>query len=240
MGFGIVSKVDESGKEGSEVESSLSKSEVRLLQHHGAEGLIRIGLNAAAERVTKNRILAFTGVLLAGSVMANVILSTKDIQPQLLGETSDGRIRPLPLLSEPLYSHSDILDWSERCVKDIYNLSYVDWRESIQNNTFCLSDEGRSAFAQSLKKVGVLDHLTPDMQGIVYATTGAPVMRSATRSDKGYSVWVVDVPYTLTLNGRKRGRLESVMTMEVRRVSLTWRDSGLWVDRYEVNPAGGR
>lgn len=220
--------------------SVFSPSDAKLLSYHGVEGLIRIGLQAAHERVVKNRIIALTGVLLFISVATNVVLSTNTPEPLLLGETSDGRIRPLPLLSEPLYSHKDILAWSERCVKDIYSLSYVDWQESIQNNTFCLSDNSRSGFVDSLRTIGVLKYLTPEMQGIIYATPGSAVLRGSALTPGGYNKWIVDVPYTVTVAGRSAGRLDLVITMEIRRVSLTWRESGIWVDRYVVNPVRGK
>ena len=168
-------------------DTSLSPDDMKLMEYHGVQGLIRIGLQAAHERVIKNRIIAVAGLLLTVSVVTNVFLSTNVPEPMLLGETSDGRIRPLPLLSEPLYSHKDILAWSERCVKDIYSLSYVDWRESIQNETFCLSDKSRSGFVDSLSKVGILKYLNPEMQGIVYATAGSAVLRGSSLTEGGYN-----------------------------------------------------
>lgn len=242
FGVYIVAKTAKTVKKevGQGDESAFSPSDIKLLSYHGVEGIIRIGLQAAHERVIKNRIIAFAGVLLLVSVVTNVFLSTNVPEPLLLGETSDGRIRPLPLLSEPLYNHKDILSWSERCVKDIYSLSYVDWQESIQNNTFCLSDNSRSGFVDSLATIGVLKYLTPEMQGIVYATAGKSVLRGSALTPGGYKKWIVDVPYTVTVSGRNAGRIDLVMTMEIRRVSLTWRESGIWVERYVVNPAGNR
>ena len=231
------SKTTEKSSKHDASEAALSPSDMKLLEHHGVQGLIRIGLQAAHERVVKNRIIAGAGILLAASVITNVFLSTNVPEPRLLGETSDGRIRPLPLLSEPMYSHKDILAWSERCVKNIYSLSYVDWRETIQNETFCLSDGARSGFVDSLNSIGVLNYLTPEKQGIVYATPGQAVIRGAALAPQGYNRWIVDVPYTVTVQGRERGRIDLVMTMEIRRVSLTWRESGIWVDRYVVKPA---
>jgi len=234
-----VTKASEKAKKKDEL-PALTPGDLELLNYHGAEGLIRIGLQAAHERVTKNRIIFVLCAFLGLSVTATTILSGKELEPVLLGETSDGRIRPLPLLSEPLYNHKDILAWSERCVKDIYSLSYVDWRTTIQNETFCLSDASRAGFVDSLDKVGVLKYLTPELQGVVYATPGAAVLRASALTKGGYNQWVVDVPYTVTVSGRNSGRIELVMTMEIRRVSLTWRESGIWVDRYVVKPAGGR
>lgn len=219
---------------------SLSSKDMELMSHHGVEGLIRVGLQAAHERVVKNRIIAGVGFLLILSVIANVFLSTNVPEPKLLGETSDGRIRPLPLLSEPMYNHKDVVAWSERCVKDIYSLSFVDWRETIQNDTFCLSDKAREGFVDSLREVGVLKYLSPDQQGVIYATPGRAVLRASALAPQGYNQWIVDVPYTVTVTGRNSGRVDLVMTMEIRRVSLTWRDAGIWVDRYVVKPAGSR
>lgn len=239
MGLMTVAKTPkEESKKGDD--SSLSLADLKLMQHHGMQGLIRIGLQAAHERVFKNRVIAVVGVLLTVSVVTNLFLSTNVPEPALLGETSDGRIRPLPLLSEPLYNHKDILSWSERCVKDIYSLSYVDWRERIQNETFCLSDTSRSGFADSLDKIGLLKYLNPEMQGIVYATPGQAVLRASALTKGGYNQWIVDVPYTVTVSGRNAGRIDLVMTMEIRRVSLTWRDAGIWVERYVVKPAGSK
>nr|WP_262381267.1 MULTISPECIES: DotI/IcmL family type IV secretion protein [unclassified Pseudomonas] len=157
-------------------------------------------------------------------------------EPKLLSETTDGRIRPLPLLNDPMYSQKEILAWSQKCVESVYRLSWVDWETSLSNNTFCLSDAKRSNFSDSLKKIGVLKYLTKELQGNLYATTRSPIMRSYQLNAKGYWEWIVDVPYTVNIDGRERGTVDVVMTMKVRRTSLVLREDGLWVDSYRIVP----
>ena len=210
-----------------------------LLDFAGVGGLIHQGINSANEARTKNRIILLLLVALIISLVVNGLQATDQPEPKLLGETTDGRIRPLPLLNDPMYSHREIGEWAQRCVQKLYRLSYVDWRETLQNESLCLSDGSRAAFVESLKTVGVFDMLKPDMQGMLYAIPSPPVIRNAGLGAKGYQVWVVDVPYRINLDGKKKGTLDVVMTMQIRRVSLTWREDGLWVENFKVRPKAG-
>ena len=205
----------------------------------GAEGMIRMGMLAEAEFKTKNRIIFVAFFLLALSLSWNLFQTITRPDPVLLGETTDGRIRPLPTLKDPIFNKKEILGWAERCVKEIYNLSYVDWKESV-SNIECLSDQARKSFVQSLGKVGVLRHLNPDMQGVVYAVPGSAYERSSTLTPGGYVQWVVAVPYTVKIDGKERGSLDVEIIMMIRRVSLTWRDDGIWVEKYEIVPRKGK
>jgi len=216
-------------------------AEESLFDLHGVGALIRLGVNAQDERRAKNRIIFFLCSVLLLSLTWNIVQTMTRPEPRLLGETPDGRIRPLPLLSNPIFTAKEILGWAEKCVTKIYSLSYVDWQTSIANETQCLSDRARADFAGSLRKIGVMEYLTPEKQGILYAVPGQPVLRNSWVGEGGYNQWLVDIPYRIAVDGKQRGSLEVVMTMRIRRVSLTWREDGIWVDEYTVAPkrAGG-
>lgn len=212
-----------------------------VLDFSGVGVLIKQGLEAAEERRAKNRQIFFLGLALVMSLAWNAVQSYTRPEPKLLGETPDGRIRPLPLLNDPIFTDKEIRVWAERCVAQVYKLSYVDWQTSIRNNTSCLSDKSRADFASSLGKIGVFKYLNPELQGTLYAVPGESVVRKSWLGPEGYNQWIVDVPYRIAVDGRQRGSLEVVMTMRIRRVSLTWREDGIWVDEYQVVPkkAGG-
>ena len=209
------------------------------LDLHGLGALVEAGMLAKQEFRTKNRIIVLLIVALIASVVLNFRYTGDNTIVRLLGETSDGRIRPLPLLNDPIYTHPEILDWSSKCVRSIYNLSYVDWETSLRNNTQCLADGAQKEFARSLQDMGLMDNLTAANRGILYAIPGRPVIRGSNLSSGGYTRWVVDVPYRIHLDGAKSGTLDAVMTMEIRRVSLTWRDEGIWVERYHIKAGRG-
>lgn len=213
-----------------------SAEQPSLLDFQGVAALIQMGLSSADERKAKNRIIFFLCAVLFVSLTWNVIQSSNRPEPKLLGETPDGRIRPLPLLSDPIFTSKEILGWAEKCVTKIYNLSYVDWQTTIRNETECLSDKARADFASSLEKIGVFKYLNPELQGTLYAVPGQPVLRNSWLGEGGYNQWIVDVPYRIAVDGKQRGSLEVIMTMRIRRVSLTWRDDGVWVDEYQVVP----
>lgn len=209
-----------------------------VMDMHGISSLIQLGLTARDELRVKNRMIFAAFVLLAVSLVFNVVQYNYRPEPRLLGETPDGRIRPLPLLSEPMYSGDEILGWAEKCVTKIYGLSYVDWKQTVHNETGCLSDAGRKGFVDSLKKIGLLEYLTPERQGVIYAIPNGSIIRKSILTPKGYQMWIVEVPYRLQVDGRQKGALELVMQMQVRRVSLVVREDGLWVEKYEIKPKG--
>lgn len=205
----------------------------------GLSTLVEAGLTAKQEFRTKNRIILLLLVALIASVILNFRYTSDNTVIRLLGETTDGRIRPLPLLSDPIYTNPEILEWSSRCVRDIYSLSYVDWEVNLRNNTQCLADGAQREFARSLESMGLLENLSPANQGILYAIPGRPIIRDSKLSPGGYLRWVVEVPYRIHLEGKKSGTLDAIMTMDVRRVSLTWREDGIWVERYHIKAGRG-
>ncbi|MBA1250183.1 MULTISPECIES: DotI/IcmL family type IV secretion protein [Pseudomonas] len=209
-----------------------------FFEHGGLGALIKLGLNSENERRGKNRLILFGTAALTVSLVLNVIQYITRPEPKLVSETVDGRIRPLPTLDEPLYGHKEILGWAERCVGKLYNLSYVDWRTKLQNDSLCLSDKGRQNFVKSLEQIGVFKYLNEENQGTMYAVPRAAILRQARLSGDGYREWVVDVPYRIVMDGRQKGSLEVVMTQRIRRVGLGIREDGLWVDDYLVRPAG--
>lgn len=212
-----------------------------VMDFQGVSALIQLGVTAADERRAKNRIILFLCAALACSLGWNTVQSLNRPEPKLLGETPDGRIRPLPLLNAPIFTAKEILGWAERCVTKIYRLSYIDWETQIANETQCLSDKARQEFVGSLRKIGVFQYLNPEKQGTIYAVPGQPILKHSALGSGGYHQWVVEVPYRIAVDGRQRGSLEVVMTMRIRRVSLTLRDEGIWVEEYLVAPkrAGG-
>ncbi|MBA1280231.1 DotI/IcmL family type IV secretion protein [Stutzerimonas stutzeri] len=218
-----------------------SDLDANILDMQGVSALIRLGVNAADERKAKNRIILFLCAALTFSLGFNVVQSMTRPEPKLLGETPDGRIRPLPLLNAPIFTSKEILGWAEKCVTKIYRLSYVDWETQIANETQCLSDKARQDFTESLRKIGVFQYLNPEKQGTIYAVPGQPILKHSALGAGGYHQWVVEVPYRIAVDGKQRGSLEVTMTMRIRRVSLTLREDGIWVDDYVVAPrrAGG-
>tara|TARA_R110001592_G_scaffold33503_8_gene115994 strand:+ start:2203 stop:2880 length:678 start_codon:yes stop_codon:yes gene_type:complete len=212
-----------------------SNTKQNALDMTGLLGLIRAGENAAGEIRFKNRVIAF---MLFMNLFLCVLLSIQtgnEPVVRLLGETNDGRIRPLPLLSNPIYNHEEIMDWAGSCIRKIYKLDYIDWQETLNNETYCLSDSSRKAFVQSLKSMGLFEKLNANDQGTMYAVVGQPVLKNSMLGASGYKEWMVDVPYTIYLDGKKRGTIAVVMQMRIRRVSMLWRENGIWVDSYVIN-----
>jgi hypothetical protein len=207
-----------------------------IREANGLLAMIQAGLDARSEKTIKNRIIGSLFVLIAVSMTGNLVQYMYKPEPKLLASTPDGRYRELPLLSDPMYSQKEILAWTQKCVEGAYRLSWVDWETSLSNNTFCLSDKSRASFSSSLKKIGLLKYLTPELQGNLYAKSMPPVMRDYKLNATGYYEWIVDIPYTINIDGRERGTLDVVMTMKVRRISILLRGDGLWVESYRIVP----
>lgn len=206
-----------------------------VFDRSGLLGLIKAGQEAAGELRFKNRVIAC--LLCMNVFLLAVVGFQSGNEPiiKLLGETNDGRIRPLPLLSDPMYSHEEIMDWAGSCIRKIYKLSYIDWQQTINNDTYCLSDASRKAFVESLKTMGLLEKLNANNQGSLYAVIEQPVLKNSILGATGYQEWIVDVPYTVYLDGKQRGQISVNMQMRIRRVSMMWRENGIWVDSYVIN-----
>lgn len=209
----------------------------KALDMNGLLSVIQSGLSAREEKTVKNRMIAALLILLGISMAGNAVQYKYQPPTKLLGETADGRIRELPLLSEPIYEHKEILEWATKCVQSIYRLSYVEpWDTTLKNNSFCLSDGGREDFGRSLKKVGLTEYLTRERQGTLFATPNMPEMRAYKLNKTGYYEWIVLVPYRVNIDGKSRGSMDLTIAMKIRRVSLTIRGDGLWVESFRIRP----
>ncbi len=207
-----------------------------LEEMRGIRSTIALGQLAKTEFRAKNRIILALACLLGISMLGNVFQVSLKPEPLLLGETPDGRIRELPLVKMPIYTKKEITAWADRCVSQMYDLTYVAWREKIQNDMPCLSDSATKGFVDSLRQIGLLDVLDPQKQGIIHAVSYGAVVRRDWLSPEGYFQWYVEVPYRIKIDGRQQGSIEVVMKMLIRRVSMTWREDGLWIDNYTVSP----
>lgn len=209
----------------------------KLLDLNGLLAVIESGLSAREDKTVKNRIIAALCVFLTFSMVGNAVQYAYQPPTKLLGETTDGRIRELPLLSAPIYEHKQILEWATRCVQSMYRLSYIEeFGSTLKNNALCLSDGGIEAFGKSLKKVGLTDYLTRERQGTFFATVGMPEMRVSQLNNTGYFEWVVFVPYRVNIDGKSRGTMDLTIAMKIRRVSLVVRGDGLWVESFRIRP----
>lgn len=227
-------KIDPSKKMNSS-DAAMSDSEDMF----GLDWMVKFAKLAQDELTMKNRIMVWMMVALSISLGFNVVLYNKVPDPKVLSTTTDGKYRPIPTLDEPIYNQKQIMSWAEKCVSTIYDLNYNSWNRQIQNNTECLSDNARAGFAKSLETIGVLSYLTPELQGIASAVPRQAIYRKGWLNDDGYYQWVVDIPYRISIDGRRHGTIDVVMTMLIKRVSLNWRDSGVWVETYQIKPAGG-
>lgn len=207
-----------------------------ILDMSGVLGLLAAGKEALTRKRSENMTIIGLVIALIISGIMNLVLFYYTPEPKLLGETPDGRIRPLPLLSEPLYNTAEILAWSEKCVQKMYGLSYVDWQKTVSNETTCLSDANRKSFVQSLREIGALDLLTEEAQGIMYASPTGSIFQGAKLTERGYQMWKIEVPFRLRVDGKRRVNKELVAVMLVRRVSLNVRSDGIWVDKYQILP----
>lgn len=213
-----------------------------LMDSYGLERTLKSAYYAVDEARFKNKFIIGLFIVLVLSVIGNVIQYHYTPEPKVLHCNERGECIPIPTMDQPLYSDKEILSWAEQCVRTIYDMSYVNWTTNLQNNTGCLSDAARKSFAGSLKEIGVLDLLNTEYQGVTYATTQQAVLRQGQLDgEKGYYQWVVDVPFRITIDGKRKGSLDVTMTMLIRRVSMNVRDKGLWTETYMVTPrSGGR
>lgn len=221
------------GKSDAEIEALLSDMS-------GLYATIKAGLQTRDEMRVKNRIIATLFVMLAVSGAGNLQAWRHKAEPKFVAFTPDGRMADIPAITKPIYSDKTILGWAAKCVQSIYRLSYVDWEQSLPNNTTCLSDKGRKNFKDSLEEVKLLNYLTPELQGNIWATVGIPSLRNSRIGEGGYTEWNITIPYRLNIDGRQRGTVDLVMIARVRRVSFTLRDDGLWVESYIIRPASSQ
>lgn len=139
-------------------------------------------------------------------------------------------------LSDPVFSNSEVLQWTADAVKKAFNLDFMHWRAQLQDASYNFTSNGWGWFIDSLKRSGNLKTLVK-LQMVSNATiTGAP-SKQKTAVLNGRYTWVIELPLMVSyINMNKTINMPWKVTVVVQRVPVQTNKNRIAINNFLIVP----
>lgn len=207
---------------------------------HGAEALAALTVAESKLSRFKGRVVLGLTLLLMFSLAWNSIQSVTRPEPKLLATTTDGRIRPLPLLDAPIDSRQTLLDWTRRNIPKLYSFNYVNFRSQLNKALDFTRPVTLESFQESLTKSGILTKVRNEFLILRATIANEPVILNE-QVIQGRRVWTIEIPMNLIYdsgdvkNGQRQRITQPILfTAWIARANPLEYDGGLMLAKYSV------
>lgn len=146
---------------------------------------------------TSNRITIAAIVALVFSVMANFYLFTQDPDIKYFATDTDGKIKEMIAINEPIQSINEVLSWTTDSITKAYTFSFANYRQELQAVRPNFTTDGWDGFQRALEESGNLKAVIQNMFVTTAVPRGAPVIVGEGLINGRYA-WRVEVPIIVT------------------------------------------
>ncbi|WP_018404910.1 DotI/IcmL family type IV secretion protein [Marinobacter gelidimuriae] len=209
-------------------------------QLHGIEALAALTVAESKLSRFKGRVILGLAFILMISLGWNSVQSAFRPEPKLLALTQDGRVQPLPLLSDPVDSRQVLMDWVRRNVPNLFNFNYVNYRSQLQNALDFTQPVTLDRFREDIDSSGILGKVRDEFL-ILRATIVNEPLIVKEFVNKGRRIWVVEIPMDLIYDSgevrdgsRRRINQNILFTAWIARSSIMEYDGGLMLAKYSI------
>lgn len=181
----------------------------------------------------KSKTILLLGAVIIGLVMLLAAVVTNRPSSEVLALTVDGRILPLPVLSEPFHSTERVLAWTADCIERAYSMSFADIKEH-PSRLACIQPEIRRQFIDQLNSSGIINKVVDEKRVLRAVRRASPSLQKEGVSQGRY-LWSVQMPLQLNFEGHANiERSNITVSVVIGRVDLhAAEESGLAVGRIE-------
>ena len=209
-------------------------------QLHGIEALAALTVAESKLSRFKGRVILGLAFIVMISLGWNSVQSAFRPEPKLLALTQDGRVQPLPLLSDPVDSRQVLMDWVRRNVPNLFNFNYVNYRSQLQNALDFTQPVTLDRFREDIDSSGILGKVRDEFL-ILRATIVNEPLIVKEFVNKGRRIWVVEIPMDLIYDSgevrdgsRRRINQNILFTAWIARSSIMEYDGGLMLAKYSI------
>lgn len=209
---------------------------------YGGE-VLAVALGEAVKENRRKSVMNFALLLLLGlSVVGNVI-QFQYLPPTLVvSETEDGRIRPLPVISEPLFSDQHVMNWAASKFESLYDIPFTEVSSYTGRIREFMLPKSASQFVKGMREAGIIDKVVKERL-ILRGIRMAPPNITNSMIKKGRYVWVVEMPVSAIFEGAGGKSQRVVQNVVLRgyvgREHLLKSKDGLVIGSIEVYPGRG-
>jgi intracellular multiplication protein IcmL len=168
-----------------------------------------------------NRIAIASVIALFFSIATNVFLFTKAPDIKYFLADSEGKIKEMVAIDEPIQSVNEVLSWTSDSITKAYTFSFANYRQELQSVRPSFTTSGWQGFERALEESGNLKAVIENMFVTTAVPRGAPVIVSEGLVNGRYA-WRVEVPIVVTYQSANTRTTQDLLVtaIVVRRTEL--------------------
>lgn len=163
-----------------------------------------------------------------------VMMTLTQPQPKYYATTTTGEVIPLQSLSEPVVTHTYLLQWASLAARAAYNLDFVNYKSQLQAVNPYFTPDGFQKLQTAFNSSGLLDTLIQKKLIMTAIVSGDPVIIQDFVL-YGRHNWVIQLPLLVSFESASEHRRVHVMvTMRVERVPVLDSEKGIQISDFLV------
>jgi intracellular multiplication protein IcmL len=180
------------------------------------------------------RIIAAQLLLFAVTIAGFAWLGRPMVAPPVIVATTDGRVIKLPDTSQPIANKSQVLDWASKAILQLYDFTWINYRDRLQNASQYWSNKTWNEFWQSAwDKTGNFKVAVEGRYIVNGIVTRSPIVTKEGPQENGIYSWLIELPLSISYQTANISRTQNVIAeIVVHRVPVTVRPDGLLIVRY--------
>lgn len=138
--------------------------------------------------------------LLSISMGGNLVQFNYLPQSVILSETEDGRIRPLPTMDNPIFTHAHVINWTANKLEAIYDLPFTKVSTYPSKLRQFMMPKAVEQFIDGLQKAGIIDKIINE-RSIMRGVRKGPPAVTQTMTKNGRFIWTLEMPISIIFEG---------------------------------------
>lgn len=156
------------------------------------------------------RIIVVVVLALIVSTVGNIMMASKPVEYRYFATDSEGRIKELTPLNNPVQSVNAMLNWTVNSITQTYTFSFANYRQELQAAQSNFTPGGWQGFERALESSRILATVIENRYVTTAVPTGAPVIVAEGLTNGRYA-WRIQVPITVTYQSAARQTSQSLL-----------------------------
>lgn len=156
------------------------------------------------------RLILCLSAVLSISIGANIYLATKPVEYRYFATDTEGRIRPLTALDQPIQSMNEILNWTTNAITQTYTFSFANYRQELQAARIHFTPQGWQGFERALQESRTIQTVLNNRFVTTAVPVGAPVVVAEGLANGRYA-WRIQLRITVTYQSAQSSRSQSLL-----------------------------
>jgi intracellular multiplication protein IcmL len=157
------------------------------------------------------RIIVVQSVCLLAALILIVMLSLRPTQFRYFLSNSEGQIKEITSISEPLMRDQDVSAWVTTSILQAFTMDFANYKRQLSDSRNNFTPGGYDAFTKALQESGILNSIITFKYTTSVALTQAPVIinEGIVPGSNKYG-WQVQVPILVTYQSTQATTTQSI------------------------------